>query len=66
MSTIDAAQTAFFHDAMPFTKILGIEVVIRRGVTGLVGEIAVAVRPGGVPGTVGTGTVGTGPSSVAT
>ena len=27
MSTIDAAQTAFFHDAMPFTKILGIEVV---------------------------------------
>lgn len=27
MSTIDAAQTAFFHDAMPFTKVLGIEVI---------------------------------------
>lgn len=27
MSEIDSAQTAFFHDAMPFTKALGIEVL---------------------------------------
>lgn len=27
MPAIDESQTAFFHDAMPFTKVLGIEVV---------------------------------------
>ena len=27
MSDTDEAQTAFFHDAMPFTKMLGIEVL---------------------------------------
>ena len=27
MTTVDDAQTAFFHDAMPFTKVLGVEVL---------------------------------------
>ena len=27
MTKVDDAQTAFFHDAMPFTKVLGVEVL---------------------------------------